>query len=97
MFSCFRAMDEPNINGRQGNLRRRHMDEGREVGDEAESVDNEAQAARLNNSNPPRPGSKPSIRPNAMRNRERQLEALKLMEERIHRLQVIRSSVNRGL
>jgi hypothetical protein len=89
-------MDEPNINGRQGNLRRRQMDEGREVDEDAESV-NEAQAARFNNSNPPRSGSKPSIRPNAMRNRERQLEALKLMEERIHRLQVIRSSVNRGL
>ena len=36
----------------------------------------------------PRPGSKPSIRPNAMKNRGKQLEALKQMEERIQRLQV---------
>lgn len=35
----------------------------------------------------PRPG-KPSIRPNAMKNRGKQLEALKQMEERIQRLQV---------
>lgn len=36
----------------------------------------------------PRPGSRPSIRPNAMKNRGKQLEALKQMEERIQRLQV---------
>lgn len=36
----------------------------------------------------PRPGSRPSIRPNAMKNRGKQLEALKQMEERIKKLQV---------
>lgn len=36
----------------------------------------------------PRPGTRPSVRPNAMKNRGKQLEALKQMEERIQRLQV---------
>lgn len=36
----------------------------------------------------PRPGSRPSVRPNAMKNRGKQLEALKQMEERIKKLQV---------
>ncbi|XP_057381450.1 F-box only protein 42-like [Daphnia carinata] len=35
----------------------------------------------------PRPGTRPSVRPNAMKNRGKQLEALKQMEERIQRLQ----------
>ena len=45
----------------------------------------------------PRPGSKPSIRPNAMKNRGKQLEALKQMEERIQRLQVSRFPIKKGL
>jgi len=50
-----------------------------------------AAAAAVAGANPQRFGHRPSVRPNAMRNRERQLEALRNMEERIHKLQVVSS------
>lgn len=69
--------DERNINGHKGDLNPRKNPE--------DEPPNKEPAARVH----PRPGSRPSIRPNAMKNRGKQLEALKQMEERIQRLQVL--------
>lgn len=99
-----RRIDEPNINGRQGHLRRRQhqplpptpavdpASAHRQPPDEAvagpsAAVAAAAAAAAVAGANPQRFGHRPSVRPNAMRNRERQLEALRNMEERIHKLQ----------
>jgi len=75
--------EERNLNGHRGALPVRHCerkDQAKENKQEASA----GQASRVNH----RAGSKPSIRPNAMKNRGKQLEALKQMEERIQRLKV---------
>lgn len=74
LLLCFqnRAQDEQNVNGHRGEL----------------NPNRQQEEPKEPTRGHPRPGSKPSIRPNAMKNRGKQLEALKLMEERIQRLQV---------
>ena len=64
--------DERNVNGHKGDLNPRRQEE------------EPKEPVRVH----PRPGTRPSIRPNAMKNRGKQLEALNQMEERIQRLQV---------
>jgi len=71
---------EQNLNGHKGTLPIRQ----REEKDSKENNREPITAGRVNY----RAGSKPSIRPNAMKNRGKQLEALKQMEDRIQRLKV---------
>ena len=72
-FSSTRPVpDERNVNGHRGDLNPKRAEE-----EPKEPVRNH-----------PRSGAKPSVRPNAMKNRGKQLEALKLMEERIQKLKV---------
>ena len=70
---------ERNVNGQKGELNSRRA---------AEKQQQQPEAAAPSARNPHVPGSRPSVRPNAMRNREKQLIALKQMEERIQRLKV---------
>ena len=73
------AEKEKNVNGHRGDFYHRQR-AGAQAGPARPTG---------NNGVLPRPsGSRPSVRPNAMKNREKQLEAFKLMDERIQRLQV---------
>ena len=76
----FRSPEERNLNGHKGTLPVRQREEKAAK----ENNQDPTPAGRVNH----RAGSKPSIRPNAMKNRGKQLEALKQMEERIQRLKV---------
>ena len=76
----FRSPEEQNLNGHKGTLPVRQ----REEKDPKQNSQDPVSANKVNH----RAGSKPSIRPNAMKNRGKQLEALKQMEERIQRLKV---------
>ena len=82
-MDSIRVAEDPNINGRQGNLRRRPLDAS-ESNEQAKEAEREREVRHIN----PRSGARPSVRPNAMRNRDRQLDALKQMEERIQQLKV---------
>jgi len=73
-----KSPEERNLNGHKGTLPVRQREEKAAK----ENNQDPTPAGRVNH----RAGSKPSIRPNAMKNRGKQLEALKQMEERIQRL-----------
>ena len=79
-FTNVRLPVERNVNGQKGELNSRKATEKQQQEPE--------EAAAPSARNPHVPGSRPSVRPNAMRNREKQLIALKQMEERIQRLKV---------
>ena len=68
---------ERNVNGQKGELNSRRPAEKQQQPEEGAAPKNLHV-----------PGQRPSVRPNAMKNREKQLIALKQMEQRIQRLKV---------
>ena len=81
LWYYYRVPVERNINGQKGELKNFRRPAERQQQQPAE------EGAATKNLHVP--GSRPSVRPNAMKNREKQLIALKQMEERIQRLKVL--------